>query len=179
MDQRRHRPIVLATLAGVAAMIGLVAASVPLYGLYCRLTGAGGTPRVATEVPPEMSARMVTVRFDASLAKGLAKGLDWEFVPSQRQMRVHLGEPSLAFYRATNRSSQTLVGTAVFNVTPDKAGQFFNKTECFCFTEQRLEPGQSAELPVSFFVDSDLAEDIDTVTLSYTFYLVPERQGRS
>jgi cytochrome c oxidase assembly protein subunit 11 len=175
MDRRRHRPVVLATLAGLAAMVGLVAASVPLYDLYCRVTGAGGTPRQASQAPTEHSARMVTVRFDSSLAKGL----DWRFEPVAGQMQIHLGEPALAFYRATNLSDRAIVGTAVFNVMPAKAGQSFNKTECFCFTEQRLEPGQSADLPVSFFVDPDLADDVDTVTLSYTFYPVPERQGRS
>jgi cytochrome c oxidase assembly protein subunit 11 len=175
MDRRRHRPVVLATLAAMAAMVGLVAASVPLYELYCRVTGAGGTPRQASQAPTEQTSRVITVRFDSSLAKGL----DWRFEPAVKQMLVHLGEPALAFYRATNLSDHPIVGTAMFNVMPAKAGQSFNKTECFCFTEQRLEPGQSAELPVSFFVDPGLADDVDTVTLSYTFYPVPERQGRS
>jgi cytochrome c oxidase assembly protein subunit 11 len=177
MAARSHRKVVTAALAAVAAMVTLVAASVPLYQLYCRVTGAGGTPRMesASAPPAAPSERTVIVRFDASLAKGLA----WRFEPVERQITVHLGEPSLAFYRATNLSDRPMVGTALFNVTPDKAGTAFTKTECFCFREQRLEPGQSADLPVSFFVAADLPADVDTVTLSYTFYAAPERQGRS
>lgn len=177
--ERRHRATVLVSVAVVAAMVGLVAASVPLYDLFCRVTGYGGTTRVADHAV-QPNGRMITVRFDASLAKGLA----WRFQPGQRRVDTHLGEQVLAFYTATNLSDQPLVGTATFNVTPAKAGRYFNKVQCFCFSEQRLEPGQSVEMPVTFFVDPALAEDattaeVTTITLSYTFFPIHDRQGRS
>jgi len=116
---------------------------------------------------------MVTVRFDSNIAPGL----DWEFVPAVTNMRVHIGENALAIYRATNRSSSPVIGTATFNVTPEQTGAFFNKVQCFCFTEQKLEPGESVEMPVSFFVDPAIVNDPDgarvrTITLSYTFHPV-------
>lgn len=179
MERRRHAPVVLASLAAIAAMVGLVAASVPLYDLFCRVTGYGGTPRIADHATPATD-RPITVRFDASKAKDLP----WRFKPAQGSVETHLGEQVLAFYTATNTSDQAVVGTATFNVTPAKAGQYFNKVQCFCFTEQRLEPGQSVDMPVTFFVDPGLAEDettreITTITLSYTFFPIHDRQGRS
>jgi len=171
MDQAaRNRRVVVMSLAALAAMVGLVVASVPLYRLFCAVTGYGGTTRVAAAAPGA-TTRPITVRFDASVAKDLP----WRFVPAQREIRTHLGEQVLAFYTATNTGTQPLVGTATFNVTPDKAGRYFNKIECFCFTEQRLEPGKSIEMPVTFFVDPALADDtlvneVMTITLSYTFF---------
>lgn len=172
---KSNTKVVLASLAGIAAMAGLVVASVPLYQLYCRVTGAGGTPRVEGQAPDAVSDRVVTIRFDSSLERGMP----WSFKPVQPSMTVRIGEQALAFYHAVNLADHAVVGSAVFNVTPDKAGLAFNKTECFCFTQQRLEAGQSADMPVSFFVSPELAADVDTITLSYTFYTVPERQGRS
>ncbi|CAA7613645.1 cytochrome c oxidase assembly protein [Magnetospirillum sp. UT-4] len=169
------RATVAASVAAVAAMLGLVAASVPLYDMVCRATGLGGATRTATAAPGAeeagAAAAVVTIRFDASVAKDLP----WRFEPGQRQMRVHLGEQALAFFRATNTSSEPVVGTATFNVTPDRAGRYFNKIACFCFTEQRLEPGQSVDMPVTFFVDPAMADDAfaaqaTTITLSYTFF---------
>lgn len=179
MERRRHAPVVLASLAAIAAMVGLVAVSVPLYDLFCRVTGYGGTTRVADHAAPATD-RPITVRFDASKAKDLP----WRFKPAQTHVDTRLGEQVLAFYTATNTSDQAVVGTATFNVTPAKAGRYFNKVECFCFTEQRLEPGQSVDMPVTFFVDPGLAEDettreITTITLSYTFFPLHDRQGRS
>lgn len=179
--RRRHGPTVLASLAVVLAMVGLVAASVPLYNLFCRVTGYGGTTRIAAaNAANAVTARPITVRFDASLAKDMP----WRFTPGQKRVETRLGEQVLAFYTATNTSDQVVVGTATFNVTPAKAGRYFNKIECFCFTEQRLEPGQSVEMPVTFFVDPALAEDettseVATITLSYTFFPLHDRQGRS
>lgn len=179
MERRRHAPVVLASLAAIAAMVGLVAASVPLYDLFCRVTGYGGTTRIADHAAPATN-RPITVRFDASKTKDLP----WRFKAAQSHVDTHLGEQVLAFYTATNTSDQAVVGTATFNVTPAKAGKYFNKVECFCFTEQRLEPGQSVDMPVTFFVDPGLAEDettweITTITLSYTFFPLHDRQGRS
>ena len=179
MGQHRHTPVVLASLAAIAVMVALVAASVPLYDLFCRVTGYGGTPRQTDHVAAA-AGRAITVRFDASLAKDMP----WRFKPGQKRIDTHLGEQTLASFTATNLSDRPVVGTATFNVTPAKAGRYFNKVQCFCFTEQRLEPGQSVEMPVSFFVDPALAEDettaeITTITLSYTFFPIHDRQGRS
>lgn len=179
MQRRRHAPVVLTSVAAVAAMAGLVAASVPLYNLFCRVTGYGGTTKVADHTVTTTN-RPITVRFDASKAKDLP----WRFKPAQSRVDTHLGEQVLAFYTATNTSDRAVVGTATFNVTPAKAGQYFNKVQCFCFTEQRLEPGQSIDMPVTFFVDPALALDettneVTTITLSYTFYPIHDRQGRS
>lgn len=162
---------VAATLGAIAAMVALVAASVPLYDLFCRVTGYGGTPQVSAAVSDAMSERSVTVRFDATVMRDLP----WNFRPAQRQMTVHLGENVLAFYTAENHSDRPVAGHATFNVTPAKAGRYFNKIECFCFTEQVLSPGQKVEMPVAFFVDPALAtdpgtEEVLTITLSYTFF---------
>lgn len=173
----RNNATLLALLVIVAAMGGLVAASVPLYQLFCQVTGYDGATSVAAVAPGAVD-RMVIVRFDASTAKGL----DWRFRPDQRQMNVKLGEQALASYTATNLSDRPIIGTATFNVTPAKAGRYFDKIACFCFTEQRLEPGQSVAMPVSFFVDPALAEDpyaneVTTITLSYTFHEAVKGNG--
>ncbi|MGE5516597.1 MAG: cytochrome c oxidase assembly protein [Bacteroidota bacterium] len=162
--------VVMLSLAALAVMVGLVSASVPLYRLFCKLTGAGGLTQVAAAAPGATD-RVVTVRFDASVAKGMP----WRFQPTQREMQVHLGEQVLATYHATNTGAEPVVGTATFNVTPDKAGRYFDKIACFCFSEQRLEPGQTVDMPVTFFVDPALADDpnaneVRTITLSYTFF---------
>jgi len=176
MARRATTATVGAALAAVAAMVGLVAASVPLYRAFCRAVGLGGTPQVAAAAPARASARTIAVRFDATVARGL----NWRFEPQQREIRVHLGEQSLALFSATNKSSEPVVGTATFNVTPDKAGRYFDKIQCFCFSEQRIEPGASVDLPVTFFVDPAIADDpntaeIGTITLSYTFFRKRER----
>lgn len=173
---RRNGLVVLGSLAAIAFMVGLVAASVPLYQMFCRVTGYGGATKVAAGPSPTVSERTITVRFDTSLAKDMP----WRFKPAQKQITARLGEDVLAIFTASNPTDQPIVGTATFNVTPEKAGRYFNKIQCFCFTEQRLEPGQSVDMPVSFFVDPELGRDehtseITTITLSYTFF----RQGRS
>lgn len=167
----RNRAVVLTSLAALLGMVGLVAASVPLYRLFCKVTGYGGTTRVAQAAPGAVPGPEITVRFDASVAKDMP----WRFEPQQREIRVRLGEQVLATYTATNLSNRPVVGTATFNVTPDKVGPYFNKIECFCFTEQRLEPGQTVDMPVTFFIDPALADDplaneVTTITLSYTFF---------
>lgn len=170
--------VVLVSLAALLGMVGMVAASVPLYRLFCKVTGYDGATRVAAAAPGA-TARMVTVRFDASVAKGLP----WRFRPTQREMTIPLGEQVLATYTATNTGTVPIVGTATFNVAPAKAGRYFDKIACFCFSEQRLEPGQSVDMPVTFFVDPALADDPDanevqTITLSYTFFRSEAADGR-
>jgi cytochrome c oxidase assembly protein subunit 11 len=178
--KNRNNRMLAGLLVVVAAMIGLSYASVPLYDLFCRVTGFGGTTQVAETESTVVIDRRMKVRFDSSVSGRL----DWAFQPVQRQVELKVGENAVAYFRATNRSDEVLVGTATFNVTPLKAGPYFNKIECFCFTEQRLEPGQSVEMPVAFFVDPAISEDVDldevkTITLSYTFFPVegkePER----
>ena len=158
----------------VAAMVGLVVASAPLYRAFCRATGVGGTPQLAAAAPGAETGT-IQVRFDASVARGMP----WRFAPKQRELRVRLGEQTLAFFSATNTADHAVVGTATFNVTPDKAGRYFDKIQCFCFSEQRLAAGQSVDLPVVFFVDPAIAHDphtaeIGTITLAYTFFLHPQ-----
>jgi cytochrome c oxidase assembly protein subunit 11 len=160
--------------AGIAiGMVGLAYASVPLYRLFCHVTGFGGTTQRVVAPSTQVLDRKVTVRFDANVAPAL----DWEFAPLVNTMELKIGENGLAFYRATNRSDKPLVGTASFNVTPEQAGAYFNKVQCFCFTEQRLEPGESMDMPVSFYVDPAMVQDNDgqyirLITLSYTFHPV-------
>ncbi len=156
----------------VAGMTGLAFASDPLYRIFCKVTGYGGTTQVA-EAPAESTIidQMVTVRFDANVNKSLP----WRFRPVQNTVKVRLGEQALAFFEATNVSDKPIVGTATFNVAPFKAGEYFNKIECFCFTEQVLKPGQTVQMPVTFFVDPAIIKDrntvdVKTITLSYTFF---------
>jgi len=169
---QRRKSITVAALAGLlVGMAGLSYAAVPLYRMFCQITGYGGTTQVATEVPDTISDRVVTVRFNADTASGLP----WNFRPKQRQIELRIGETALIYYIAENPTARTLVGTSTFNVTPHKVGPYFAKVECFCFTEQTLAPGESAELAVTFFVDPMMLEDpnlaeINTITLSYMFF---------
>jgi cytochrome c oxidase assembly protein subunit 11 len=172
MERGRNRNTVLALLAVVGVMSGLVAASVPLYRLFCAATGYEGTTQRASVAPAtEVKGRLITVRFNAETAPDLP----WSFQPEQRQVVVHPGEEKVITYRAINRSPEPITGKATYNVTPSKAGLYFDKLQCFCFSEQYLAPGQSAELSVSFFVDPDIVKDpdttdVDTITLSYTMF---------
>lgn len=174
MTGRRERTNrrLLAALFGVAfGMVGLAYASVPLYALFCQVTGFGGTTQRAEAAPAVISDRTVTVRFNGDVGPALP----WSFRPSEPAIRVRLGEQTLTSFRAQNRAARTTVGTATFNVTPDKVGRYFAKIQCFCFEEQMLGPGDRADMPVVFFVDPALADDPDmddvsTITLSYTFF---------
>ena len=157
--------------AWVCGMVGLAFGAVPLYKLFCQATGFGGTTQVAEEAPVEIGERVVTVRFNADTARDLP----WYFKPEQREIKVRVGEMAMAVYTAQNQSDRALIGSSTFNVTPVKAGAYFNKIECFCFEEQTLAPGERADFPVSFFVDPDIVEDrrlddVTTITLSYTFF---------
>jgi cytochrome c oxidase assembly protein subunit 11 len=158
-------------VAMVSGMLALAYAAAPLYDLFCRTTGFGGTPLVAQAGERPVLARTVNVRFDSNVDANLP----WRFTPLEREVKVQLGEERLAHYRVTNVSQRPIVGTATYNVTPETAGPWFNKLQCFCFTEQLLMPGQSVDMPVVFFVDPDMDKDrrydnIRTVTLSYTFF---------
>ena len=169
--QRRHRTVVVACGAIVLAMAGLSYAAVPLYRLYCQATGYAGTTQRAAKPSQTVLDRTLTVRFDANVSPDLP----WRFAPLQKKLDVKIGENTLAFYRATNTSDQPITGTAVFNVAPEAAGLHFVKVQCFCFTEQRLDAGQTVDMAVSFYVDPGWVEDDDTkefseLTLSYTFY---------
>ena len=169
--QRRHGVVVVSCIAMVAAMAGLSYAAVPLYRLYCQVTGYQGTTQRAAKPSDTVLDRTLTVRFDANVSPDLP----WRFEPLQKKLDIKVGENTLAFYRATNTSNQPVTGTAIFNVAPEAVGLHFNKVQCFCFTEQRLEPGESKDMAVSFYVDPSFVEDEDTkefseLTLSYTFY---------
>jgi cytochrome c oxidase assembly protein subunit 11 len=160
----------------VVAMVGLAYASVPLYRLFCQATGFGGTTQVATASSAAATNQTISIRFDANVSPELG----WNFRPKQNTIIAKIGEPTMAYFQATNGSSQTQTGTAVFNVTPTEAGIFFNKIECFCFTEQTLKAGETVEMPVQFFVDAAILDDADTksireITLSYTFYPAPTK----
>ena len=174
VDTSQRNRATLATLAVVVfAMVGLAFASVPLYRLFCQVTGFGGTTQVAESAPQTTSASLppVSVRFDANVNPKLA----WRFEPVSAPVSLAPGEEVTVLYRATNLADVPTSGTATFNVTPQKAGPYFMKIECFCFTEQTLGVGESVDMPVSFFLDPDIrvdenTKDVDEVVLSYTFF---------
>ncbi len=176
---RAHRRVGVRLSAIVVGMTALAFASVPLYRLFCQTTGYNGTTQRASVPSGEVLERQVTMRFDANTSKELG----WTFEPVNRTEQIHVGETRLAFYRATNTSDKAVTGTAVFNVVPEGAGIYFNKIECFCFKEQTLKPGESVDMPVSFFIDPAFDRDPDlknvgVVTLSYTFYPAGPASGR-
>lgn len=164
--------------AFVAGMGGLAYASVPLYEIFCRVTGYGGTTQVAAAESSQVVERTLKIRFDSNVNPALG----WAFDPVQKSMDLKVGENALAFYQAENQGDEVIVGTATFNVTPDKAGLYFNKVECFCFTEQVLKPGQRVDMPVSFFIDPEIVDDpnlddVTTITLSYTFFRADDQSA--
>jgi cytochrome c oxidase assembly protein subunit 11 len=171
---------VLQTVGVVVVMGGLAWASVPFYDWFCRVTGFGGITNTAETGSDVILDQTITIRFDASLDRGMP----WEFKPMQREMTLRIGETGLAFYEAHNPTDHPVAGQAAYNVTPYEAGYFFDKIECFCFTEQVLQPGETVEMPVSFYVDPAIVNDRDakyvhTITLSYTFYEIdlPDEQA--
>ena len=179
---RSNLRVLAMCLAMVTGMAGLAYASVPLYQIFCQVTGYGGTPQRAETVDGiELSDRVIKVRFDANTATDL----NWDFRPVDREVSVQLGEKMVVNYVAENLSSQPITGMATFNVTPQSAGVYFNKIECFCFTDTRIEPGEKLDMPVVFFVDPELDEEkymksLHTITLSYTFYASDEEpQGQN
>lgn len=170
--KRDREGLIALSLAGlVAGMVGLSFAAVPLYRMFCQATGYGGVPQVAESAPDHVLDRTVTVRFDANVDRALP----WTFAPEQNRMELRIGESGLAFFKAHNNTDKPVSGTAGFNVSPEIAGRYFTKVECFCFKQQILAAGESIEMPVTFFIDPKIVEDestknISEITLSYTFY---------
>ncbi len=173
MARDKNQQLLLNVVMIVVGMFGLAYASVPLYDLFCRVTGFDGTTQQAAEYPNYISDRKVKVRFNAVTNPDLP----WQFEAEQVVMDMRVGEPGLAYFWAENKADTATTGTSIYNVTPPKAGGFFNKVQCFCFEEQTLEPGQRMRFPVSFFIDPDMLQeknldDVETITLSYTFFPV-------
>lgn len=178
-EQKNTRTLL--RLVGVGVLMGALAwASVPLYDLFCRVTGFGGTPLVAESGTDTVLDQTIEVRFDASLASDMP----WQFKPMERTMTIRIGETGLAFYEAHNPTDKPVAGSASFNVAPYAAGGFFTKIDCFCFQEQVLQPGETVQMPVTFYVDPAILEDdegkfVPTITLSYTFHVIdlPQEQA--
>jgi cytochrome c oxidase assembly protein subunit 11 len=157
--------------AVILLMLGLSFAAVPLYRLFCSVTGYGGTPNIGLAAAPGATNETIRVRFNADTNPALP----WKFTPDQSDITLKLGEEQVAFYHATNEARQAVTGMALYNVTPEKVGKYFHKTACFCFNKQTLEGGQTQEFPVSFWVDPAIRDDpntsdVRTITLSYTFF---------
>ncbi len=173
-ERRRRNRVLLAGLFGVViGMNGFAYAMVPAYRAFCQNFGFAGTPLRANAQTKAVGTidRMVTVRFNSDTDPGLP----WRFRPKQREIALKVGETGLAFFEATNQGALAITGTATFNVVPLKAGPYFVKIECFCFTEQTLQPGETVDMPVTFYVDPEIAKDgnldeVATITLSYTFF---------
>ena len=162
--------IVIMLVTVVFLMLGLAYASVPLYDLFCRITGFGGTPAVSLEKSEYTINQNINIRLDANVTN-----LNWDFSPEKNVYKIKIGENKVINYLAQNLSNETQVGTALFNVTPEQAGQYFTKIECFCFHDLMLEPGEEIKLPVSFYIDPEIIDDqflknLSEVTLSYTFF---------
>ena len=177
--ERRNRRTMWMGFGIAAGMLGLGYAAVPLYDLFCRVTGFGGTTQVASEADADLAARMAasagarefSIRFDSNTASNMP----WTFRPLQTVDRVAIGQRDMATYVARNNSDVPITGTATFNVEPEQAGRYFNKIQCFCFTEQTLQPGQEVRMPVLYFVDPKVLDDpnmegVEQITLSYTFH---------
>ncbi len=170
--QHRSNTRTVTILLGVVLLMGALSwAAVPFYSWFCKVTGYGGTTNVAEAGSDTVLEEKVRIRFDANVDDNLG----WTFRPMQHEMTIHIGENAIAYYEAINNTDETITGTASYNVAPDAAGYFFNKIECFCFTEQTLLPGERVEMPVTFFVDPEMVNDDDAgrirdITLSYTFH---------
>lgn len=174
---KKNARIGLSILAAVVIMAGASYAFVPLYNLFCAVTGFGGTTQVAEALPENVLDRVVTVQFNATTNSHLP----WEFHPEQREINVQLGQRGLTAYRAENQHNTPTTGTAVYNVTPLKAGKYFHKIQCFCFDEQTLKPKESISMPVMFYVDPAMdndpaMDDVHTITLSYTFFKAASKE---
>jgi len=176
IDEARNRRIGWYVGGTVAFMLAASYAAVPLYEMFCRATGYGGTPMVATAAPKAIGDRVISIRFDANVAGGLG----WQFQPEVAEIKVRVGEVKTVSYTVKNPRSEATTGIASFNVTPEQTGAFFNKISCFCFTEQTLGPGESRTEEVVFFIDPDISKEkeldpITSITLSYTFF--PAKNG--
>jgi len=171
MTGSRNRIIALACVGLVLGMVGMAYAAVPLYRIFCQVTGYGGTTQVGSAPSGKALDAVTTVRFDGNVMNGL----NWRFAPAHEPMEIRIGETEIAYYTATNLGADPSTGTAVFNVTPAWVGQYFVKIECFCFSEQTLAPGETVDMPVQFYVDPEIVNDeafagLSTITLSYSFF---------
>ena len=180
MRNRGNVVIASAFVAVMLGMVGLSFAAVPLYRLFCAATGFGGTPKIGGLNAPGGNGETIKVRFNADTNPGLP----WKFGPVQRNVVLPLGEDQLAFYTATNLANTPVTGMALYNVTPEKAAKYFHKTACFCFEQQTLQPNQTMEFPISYWVDPAIAKDLATrdvkeITLSYTFFRSMEDAARA
>ncbi|AKQ41761.1 putative cytochrome c oxidase assembly transmembrane protein [Aurantiacibacter atlanticus] len=186
--ERRNRRTMLVAFGAALAMLGLGYAAVPLYDLFCRVTGFGGTTQVASEAEADIAARLAasaggqtySIRFDANTARNMP----WDFRPVQVTDTITIGQRDMATYIARNNSSEPVTGTATFNVEPKQAGRYFNKIQCFCFTEQTLQPGQEVRMPVLYYVDPAALDDpnmegVEQITLSYTFHRAIENEEQA
>ncbi|WGM37922.1 cytochrome c oxidase assembly protein [Caulobacter sp. NIBR1757] len=176
---RRNLRVAVLCAVGLFGMVGASYAAVPLYRAFCQLTGFDGTIRKAEAAPSKILDRKLLIRFDANV-----RDLPWDFKPSQVTQEVKIGATGLAFYKVTNHGKQAVTGRASYNVVPESAGAYFQKLECFCFNDQTIQPGQSVEFPVVYFVDPQFATDFETkgkteVTLSYTFFPVESQQAKA
>lgn len=181
-DPRRNRRTALSMAAFALGMLGLGYASVPLYDLFCRVTGFGGTTMQVSEAQAaaiKPVAQKISIRFDGNVDRALP----WKFGPEQITQDVRIGERNMAFYKARNDGNQPVTGVASFNVAPERAGKYFNKIHCFCFEQQTLQPGQEVDMPVQYFVDPAIlsdpeARDIEQITLSYTFHVSEDQAAK-
>ena len=168
---RKNKKIFASIMLLVVIMVGASFAAVPLYNLFCSVTGFGGTTQTSQELPEQILEREITILFNADTGRNMP----WSFKPEERSRTVKLGERGFTNFIALNPMDVPVVGTAIYNVVPNKAGKYFHKVQCFCFDEQLLNPGERMNMPVMFFVDPSLnddpsMEDVDTITLSYTFF---------
>ncbi|HEX5211896.1 MAG TPA: cytochrome c oxidase assembly protein [Pseudolabrys sp.] len=177
--KRLRRDVMIAAACGVlvAGMVGASFAAIPLYKIFCQVTGFAGTTQVARNAPGHELGRELTIRFDSNVAPGLP----WKFVPEQNEIKLHIGEVATVRYKVINEAARAIAAQATYNVTPTTVGAYFDKINCFCFTEQTLKAGESREMTVVFYVDPKIAEDRDqdplnTITLSYTFYRLPDAE---
>jgi cytochrome c oxidase assembly protein subunit 11 len=179
-DKRKlRRDLTVAACCGVfvASMVGAAYASVPLYTWFCKTTGFAGTPQVAEKAPDHMLGRSLTIRFDSNVMPGLP----WKFEPEQNEIKLRVGEVATVNYKVINQAAREITAQASYNVTPPQVGAYFNKINCFCFTQQTLKAGEKREMTVVFYVDPSIAKDRDqnelnTITLSYSFYRLPEAE---
>jgi cytochrome c oxidase assembly protein subunit 11 len=172
---RRNALIAVCCGAFTAGMVGAAYAAVPLYNWFCRTTGFAGTPQVAQAAPDHVLSRTLAIRFDSNVTPGLP----WKFEPEQNEIKVRIGEVATVRYKVINQAARTISAQASYNVSPPTVGAYFEKINCFCFTQQTMKPGETREMTVVFYVDPKIAEDRDqadlnTITLSYTFYKLPE-----
>src|SRR3569623_2431488 len=171
-----RRDMTVAAVCGmvVALMVGAAYASVPFYNWFCRTTGYGGTTQVSEKAPDQVLGRTLLIRFDSNVAPGLP----WKFEPEVIEIKVRIGEVTPAHYKVTNMAAREVTAQAGYNVSPPQVGAYFNKINCFCFTQQTMKPGETREMTVVFYVDPSIVKDSDqndlnTITLSYTFYRIP------